>query len=80
VVRAVRDRHLSLTRDFLPASWGDFMPTWVDIGMLIGSFGLFFTLFLLFLRYLPIVAEVKGVMPHAHAETCHELGHSEYHT
>ena len=37
----------------------------VDIGMLIGSFGLFMTLFLLFCRYLPIVAvsEVKGVIP-----------------
>ena len=61
----------SLTRDFLPSSWGDYMPTLNDIGMLVGSFGLFFTLFLLFLRYLPIVAmaEVKTVMPEAHAHT-----------
>ena len=59
----------SLTRDFVPSSWGDFMPTWVDIGMLLGSFGLFFTLFLLFLRFGPIVAmaELKTVMPQAHA-------------
>ncbi len=37
--------------------------------MLIGSFGLFFTLFLLFCRFLPVVAmaEVKTVMPQAHA-------------
>jgi Ni/Fe-hydrogenase subunit HybB-like protein len=55
----------SLSRDFLPSSWGYFSPTWVDIGMLIGSFGLFFTLFLLFCRFLPIVAmaEVKSIMP-----------------
>ncbi|MEZ6044982.1 MAG: hypothetical protein R3C11_05255 [Planctomycetaceae bacterium] len=55
----------SLSRDFLPSSWAYFKPTWVDILMLIGSFGLFFTLFLLFCRYLPIVAmaEVKSVMP-----------------
>ena len=41
------------------------MPTWVDLSMLAGSFGLFFTLFLLFCRYLPMVAmaEVKGVLP-----------------
>ena len=54
----------SLSRDFLPSSWAYFSPTWVDILMLIGSFGLFFTLFLLFCRYLPIVAmaEVKSVM------------------
>ncbi len=57
----------SLSRDFLPSSWGYYSPTAIDILMLIGSFGLFFTLFLLFCRYLPMVAmaEVKTVMPHA---------------
>jgi molybdopterin-containing oxidoreductase family membrane subunit len=72
---------LSLTRDFMPGSWGGFMPTWVDIGMLVGSFGLFFTFFLLFCRYLPMVAmaEVKGVMPKAHSTECHATGASEYH-
>ncbi|MEZ5979584.1 MAG: NrfD/PsrC family molybdoenzyme membrane anchor subunit [Planctomycetota bacterium] len=55
----------SLSRDFLPSSWDYFRPTWVDMGMLVGSFGLFFTLFLLFLRFLPMIAiaEVKTVMP-----------------
>jgi Ni/Fe-hydrogenase subunit HybB-like protein len=55
----------SLSRDFLPSSWGYFRPTMVDILMLIGSFGLFFTLFLLFLRFLPMIAmaEAKSVMP-----------------
>ncbi len=55
----------SLGRDFLPSSWGAFKPTMVDVAMLVGSFGLFFTLFLLFCRYLPMVAmaEVKGVLP-----------------
>jgi Ni/Fe-hydrogenase subunit HybB-like protein len=54
----------SLSRDFLPSSWGLFRPTWVDLSMLAGSFGLFFTLFLLFCRYLPMVAmaEVKQVL------------------
>lgn len=57
----------SLHRDFLPSSWGMYYPTWVDILQLIGSFGLFFTLFFLFLRYLPIVAlsEVKAILPEA---------------
>lgn len=57
----------SLHRDFLPSSWHMFTPTWVDVGMLIGSFGLFLSLFLLFCRYLPMVAmaEVKNVMPEA---------------
>jgi molybdopterin-containing oxidoreductase family membrane subunit len=53
----------SLSRDFLPSSWGYFIPTWVDVAMFVGSFGLFFMLFLLFCRFLPIVAmaEVRGV-------------------
>ncbi len=62
----------SLHRDFLPSSWGYYAPTWVDIGMFAGSFGIFVTLYLLFCRYLPVVAmaEVKGVMPRTveHAE------------
>lgn len=56
----------SLSRDFLPSSWSYYMPTWIDIGMFIGSFGLFFTLFLLFIRFMPLVAisEVKTVLDH----------------
>jgi molybdopterin-containing oxidoreductase family membrane subunit len=55
----------SLSRDFLPSSWGYFKPTAIDVLMFLGSFGLFFTLFLLFCRYLPMVAmaEVKAVIP-----------------
>ncbi len=57
----------SLHRDYLPSSWDYYIPTWVDVGTFIGSFGLFFTLFLLFLRYVPMVAmaEVKAVLPQA---------------
>ena len=63
----------SLSRDFLPSSWGYYKPTWIDIGMFFGSFGLFFTLFLLFCRYLPIVAiaEVKTVIPENHPAEAH---------
>ena len=55
----------SLTRDYLPSSWDDFAPSWVDIGLLVGSFGLFLTLLLLFCRFLPTVAmaETKAVVP-----------------
>ncbi|MDJ0522590.1 MAG: polysulfide reductase NrfD [Planctomycetota bacterium] len=55
----------SLTRDYLPSSWDDFAPSWVDIGLLVGSFGLFLTLLLLFCRFLPTVAmaETKAVLP-----------------
>ncbi|MCZ6599732.1 MAG: polysulfide reductase NrfD [Acidobacteria bacterium] len=57
----------SLHRDFLPSSWGYYVPSFWDISTLIGSFGLFFTMFCLFVRFLPTVAtaEVKGVLPEA---------------
>lgn len=57
----------SLHRDFLPSSWGYYSPTWVDVSTFIGSFGLFFTLFLLFLKFFPMVAmaEVKMILPEA---------------
>ena len=58
----------SLHRDFLPSSWGMYIPTWVDVLTFLGSLGLFFFMFLLFCRYAPFVAmaEVKQVMPQAH--------------
>ncbi|EMJ59615.1 polysulfide reductase NrfD [Leptospira sp. P2653] len=52
--------------DFLPSSWDMYIPTVYDFMMLIGTFGIFFTLFLLFCRIMPVIAiaEVKTVMPH----------------
>jgi molybdopterin-containing oxidoreductase family membrane subunit len=54
----------TLSRDFLPSSWDYYKPTLVDIGILLGSFGLFFTLVILFIRSLPVVSisEVKAVV------------------
>ena len=60
----------SLHRDFLPSSWSYYTPTVVEVATLVGSFGLFFTLFLLFCRFLPMIAmaEVKGIL----GETSHD--------
>ncbi len=57
----------SLHHDFLPGSWGRYYPTWVDWVQMIGDFGLFFTLTLLFVRFLPMIsiAEIKSVLPMA---------------
>jgi molybdopterin-containing oxidoreductase family membrane subunit len=54
----------SLERDFLPSSWSDYTPTLIEIATLLGSFGLFFTCFLVFCRFLPVIAmaEVKTVV------------------
>jgi molybdopterin-containing oxidoreductase family membrane subunit len=65
---------IGLHRDFMPSNWGYYRPTYVDICTYIGTFGLFFTCFLLFLRFLPMIAisEVKGVTPQA--DPHHPLG------
>jgi len=57
----------SLSRDFLPSSWGHYVPSAVDVGILVGSLGLFFTLILVFVRVLPVIslAEIKSVVPGA---------------
>ena len=53
----------SLHRGYLPSSWTMFSPTWVDIGIFVGTLGFFFLLFLLYARNFPMIAqaEVKGV-------------------
>jgi len=56
---------ISLHQDFLPSSWSLYWPTLVDYGILAGSFGMFFSMVLLFARLLPVIAttEVKAVLP-----------------
>ena len=63
----------SLHRSFLPGEWHMFYPTPVDILTFVGSCGIFLTLFLLFLRYLPVfpIAEVKAVLPQADPHAGH---------
>jgi Ni/Fe-hydrogenase subunit HybB-like protein len=55
---------ISLSRDYLPSSWSHYVPTLVEVGILLGSFGLFFTCYLLFIRFAPVVAfhEVKATL------------------
>ena len=54
----------SLHRDYMPSSWTMFHPTWVDVGIFLGTIGIFFTLYLLFARYFPVLAlnEVKSIL------------------
>ena len=78
----------TLHRDYLPSSWMMFYPTLWDYLQLLGGFGLFTTLFLIFIRFLPMVAisEVKACLPqadphhrteHAHAESTVDQSQSE---
>lgn len=54
----------SLHRDFLPSNWGQYAWSMYDTAILVGSFGMFFTIFLLYLRVFPAIsiAEIKPVM------------------
>jgi Ni/Fe-hydrogenase subunit HybB-like protein len=66
----------SLAQDFLPSSWGHYSPSWVEIWTFAGTFGIFLSLFMLFMRFLPMIAisEVKIVVPDAdpHRHPKHE--------
>ena len=54
----------SLHRDYLTSSWTMYKPTIVEFGLLIGTLGIFFTAFLLFIRVFPVISisEVKSIM------------------
>jgi Ni/Fe-hydrogenase subunit HybB-like protein len=53
----------TLCRTFLPSTWNMYHPTFIDIGIFVGTIGIFFTLFLLYARTFPVVAqsEVKSI-------------------
>jgi molybdopterin-containing oxidoreductase family membrane subunit len=54
----------SLHRDYLPSSWGEFIPTATDVGIFLGTLGIFLTLFLAFTRFFPVLAlnELKTIL------------------
>jgi molybdopterin-containing oxidoreductase family membrane subunit len=54
----------SLHRAYVPSEWSTYHPSWVEVGIFIGSIGLFFTLFLLFCKFFPVIAmsELKTIV------------------
>ncbi len=60
----------SLSRDFLPSSWGMFYPTGWDFATFLGSIGLFLTLLFLFIRFLPMISifEMRTILPQAEVD------------
>ena len=60
----------SLHRDFLPSSWTMFSPTFIDIGIFVGTIGFFFVLFLMYARAFPVVAqaELKSILKSSGSE------------
>jgi hypothetical protein len=63
----------SLHRDFLPSSWAMYYPTRWDFAMFTGTIGLFFSLFFLFVRFLPAIAifEMRTIVPEAKVKAQH---------
>ncbi len=57
----------SLAHEFNPSTWGLYQPSWVEVGITVGSFAWFFLWFLLFIKFLPLVSlvEVKEHLPSA---------------
>jgi Ni/Fe-hydrogenase subunit HybB-like protein len=60
---------MSLQQDFTASAWAPYRPSWVDLGILLGTMGFFLFLFFLFLRFVPFIAasEVK--------ELKHDIAH-----
>lgn len=56
---------ISLSHGFDPAAWGIYKPSWVEVGITVGSFAWFLMFFLIFLKTLPPVsiAEMKEILP-----------------
>jgi Ni/Fe-hydrogenase subunit HybB-like protein len=71
----------SLHRDYLPSSWSMFHPTWVDAGIFIGTIGIFFTLYLLFARFFPVLAlnELKSILKTSGESYKNEQAHTHHH-
>lgn len=83
----------TLARDYLPSSWSLYSPTWVEIGIFVGTLGIFFTAYLIFVRIAPVVAiaEIKHILKaagdqyvdknnaHAKEAALHMPSHEEEH-
>jgi molybdopterin-containing oxidoreductase family membrane subunit len=46
----------SLSHEYVPYSHGNYTPSWVEGAITLGTFGFFFMMFLLFAKFLPVVA------------------------
>ncbi|MBL0073249.1 MAG: polysulfide reductase NrfD [Bacteroidetes bacterium] len=71
----------SLHRDYVPSSWTMYSPTWVEVGIFIGSLGLFFVPFLLFTRFFPVIAmsELKTIVKTSSSQAKKKGAHHHEH-
>ncbi len=50
----------SVAHDFIPHAWGLYRPTIIELGIMVGSFCLFFFLFVLFVKHMPSVSMTEN--------------------
>jgi molybdopterin-containing oxidoreductase family membrane subunit len=55
----------SLSRDFLPSSWGHYVPTRWDYAVFFGTLGFFFAAIFIFIRIMPAISifEMRQLLP-----------------
>jgi molybdopterin-containing oxidoreductase family membrane subunit len=71
----------SIHRDYVPSSWTMYSPTWVEVGIFIGTIGFFFTAFLVFSRVFPVIAfsELKTIMKISSAYYKQKQNNNQHH-
>ncbi len=70
----------SLARDYLPSAWSLYSPTVIEVSIFIGTLGIFFTAYLIFVRVAPVVAiaEIKHILKSAGDQYAGEYGRHHY--
>ncbi len=70
----------TLCRTYLPSTWNTYSPTFVDVGIFVGTIGMFFTLFLLYSRTFPVIAqaELKSILKSSGEEHKKAAAHAHH--
>lgn len=71
----------TLCRTYLPSTWNTYTPSFIDIGIFVGTIGMFGTLFLLFSRYFPVIAqaELKTILKSSGEQQKKDAAHHAHH-
>jgi len=70
----------TLCRTYLPSTWNTYSPTFIDVGIFVGTIGMFFTLFLLYSRTFPVIAqaELKSILKSSGEEHKKAAAHAHH--
>ncbi|MGM5631578.1 polysulfide reductase NrfD [Apibacter raozihei] len=69
---------INLSRDYLPSSWTMFQPSFVDVGIFVGTIGFFSVLYLLYARTFPVIAQAELKTIVKSSSEGHKKHHSEH--